>query len=321
MVITYMLGGSFSGSTKRMLLLTIYSLTVGLSLAYGNGWVAEKISTRFAKWTEKPNYSLAIAYAAIIAFSTIDVIIVNILWVKLVFKANASILLGPWKITLISEIIMAVFIATFFYALNFLKKWKQTVQHQEQLKKEAINMQYEALKNQVNPHFLFNSLNVLSNLVNVNKEQSLQFIKQMSFTYRYILDQQNKELVDLPVEIDFIKSYLFMQQNRFPEKLHVNMELSNIAHFKIVPITLQILLENALKHNEISEEKPLYIKLFIDESEMLVVKNNLQPKPVLHETTRIGLKNLKNRYEYLTGKEFLVQKTDTEFIVKIPLLK
>ena len=179
---------------------------------------------------------------------------------------------------------------------------------------------YESLKNQVNPHFLFNSLNALTNLVYEDQDLAADFIRQLSKVYRYVLETRSKEVVSLETEMKFVESYLFLQHIRFDDKLRVEASVSGFENRLLPPLALQMLLENAIKHNTIAKDEPLTISIRVEE-DMLVVKNNLQIKNIpTEESSGMGLANIKARYEFLSDKPVVVEKTESYFRVKLPLL-
>lgn len=193
----------------------------------------------------------------------------------------------------------------------------------EQLKKENILAQYQALKNQISPHFLFNSLSILSSLVHVDANLSEQFIEQLAKVYRYILDQKDNETVSLKTELDFLRSYAFLLKIRFEHKLEVKVLISDqqAERCSVAPLTLQLLVENCVKHNRMSESEPLLITISIDERYLLVA-NKVAPRAEGHSnsSTAIGLTNIQKRYELLTNMPVQIVKNDGFFAVKIPLL-
>jgi len=203
----------------------------------------------------------------------------------------------------------------------FMDKLKKTQVEAEQLKKITAEAQFEALRNQINPHFLFNCFNVLSSLVYKDADTSAKFIGQLSNVYRYLLYNQDKKVVTLKEELEFLESYLFLLKIRFGENLVV---LNNITcdtdKYYVPPVVLQMLIENAIKHNVVSKKSPLEIMLK-SENSSLTVSNNLQEKEVKEESTYIGLKNIKSRYLFLSNKTVNIEKTDEWFNVKIPLLE
>jgi len=203
----------------------------------------------------------------------------------------------------------------------FMNRLKKTELEAEQLKKENIEARFEALRNQINPHFLFNCFNVLSSLVHKNAEASSKFIAQLSQVYRYLLYNQEKKIVPLKEELDFIYSYIYLLQTRFGENLVVDNTISELDDNDMVaPASLQMLVENAIKHNIASKKLPLTI-LLEREGNYIKISNSLQPKEVEEESTKIGLKNIINRYKLLSDKAVAVEKTETQFIVKLPILR
>ena len=203
-------------------------------------------------------------------------------------------------------------------SILFFKNWKEAAVQQEKLKREHLILQYETLKSQVNPHFLFNNMNSLTSLISSNPDKAIEFVKKLSEVYRYVLDQKNNELVDLSTELKFLSSYVFLQKIRFEENLVVQVDVKS-GNFKVVPLSVQMLVENAIKHNEISDKKPLSIRVFIDDSNYLVVENRLQKKSG-SEGSGSGIQNIKDRYTFFTDRRVVVTEKDAEFIVKVPLL-
>lgn len=191
----------------------------------------------------------------------------------------------------------------------------------EQLEKASIQSQFSALKNQVNPHFLFNSLSILSSLVHVDADLSEKFIGQLSKAYRYILEQKDNELVSLDTELEFIQAYIFLLKIRFEDKFQtdINVPEAYKKRHKIAPLTLQLLIENAVKHNQMSDENPLKVSIVVEKDE-LVVRNNLAPRPQKEVSTGVGLQNIMNRYQLLTDRKVWVGESEDSFIVRLPLL-
>ncbi|MBX2961261.1 MAG: histidine kinase [Cyclobacteriaceae bacterium] len=203
----------------------------------------------------------------------------------------------------------------------FMEKLKQTQLEAEQLKKISIEAQFEALRNQINPHFLFNSLNVLSALVYKDAETSAKFIDQLSSVYRYLLYNQEKKIVTLKEELDFIESYLYLLKIRFGENINIKNEIARDGEkFYVAPAVLQMLVENAIKHNVVSRKNPLEISLQ-SVNGSIIVSNTLQPKETKEESTQIGLKNIRSRYGFLSDSKVEIFQQDGKFTVKIPLLE
>lgn len=191
----------------------------------------------------------------------------------------------------------------------------------ERIEKERTLAQLEVLRNQVNPHFLFNSLSILTTLVHENAVLSEKFINELSKFYRYSLEEGKKETVALPVELSFVESYLFLLSLRFGEKLKCSLGIPPTGYGRsmIAPFTLQLLLENAVTHNQMSDARPLHVKVFID-GNYIVVENSIHEKSQRLDSTKTGLKNIIERYELLTSRPVMVERANDKFVVKIPLL-
>ena len=201
----------------------------------------------------------------------------------------------------------------------FYTQWTDAVKNMQKLREEKLIFQYETLKSQVNPHFLFNSLNALSSLVHKDPNLSERFIQKLSRVYRYVLENQEKEMVPLAKEIDFVRNFFELQQIRDPEKIKLTIEENGPDPVSIIPVSLQMLVENALKHNLASRREPLDVTIHFEGLDKVVVRNNLQEKDQLSASTGIGLKNLNERCKLILGRELEVQKTMDEFIVKVPV--
>ncbi|MEO8472790.1 MAG: sensor histidine kinase [Chryseolinea sp.] len=191
----------------------------------------------------------------------------------------------------------------------------------ERLKQITIEAQFDALRNQINPHFLFNCFNVLSTLVYKDSEMSAKFIAQLSHVYRYLLYNQEKKIVSLAEELSFIQAYIYLLQIRFGDNLIIdNKTAGHENSFYIAPATVQMLIENAIKHNKVSRKNPLRVELSV-KNNYLVISNILQEKELKEESSSLGLKNIRRRYDFLSQHPMVVEKTLTAFIVKIPLLQ
>ena len=202
----------------------------------------------------------------------------------------------------------------------YMNRLRQTEVEAAQLKKENLEAQFEALRSQINPHFLFNCLNALSTLVYRDADVSAKFISQLSNVYRYLLYNQEKKMVSLKEELDFLESYLFLLQIRFGENIQIRKEITPaVESLQVPPAALQMLIENAIKHNVVSSRNPLRIEI-VTTGQTVEVINNLQEKPVKEESTHIGLENIKRRYAFLTTREVMIDKSDTSFRVSIPLI-
>jgi hypothetical protein len=219
----------------------------------------------------------------------------------------------------IYSVIITIVISLFMHGRSFLLNWKQSTIAAEKLQRENIAAKYETLKNQVNPHFLFNSFNALTNLVHEDPDKAVKFIKQLSDVYRYVLDTREKEVVSMSEELRFLDAYLYLQRIRFGDKLNVEMTLTRNDR-PVAPLALQMLLENAIKHNIVSDAEPLTIRVFEKEG-YLVVQNNLQRKTsVGDDSAHVGLENIVRRYEFLSDRKVEIVENEKYFIVRLPLL-
>jgi LytS/YehU family sensor histidine kinase len=189
------------------------------------------------------------------------------------------------------------------------------------LQKENLQSQFDVLKQQVNPHFLFNSLNVLTSLIRLEPELAEKFTEHLAKVYRYVLENKDNELVSLSTEISFLNAYIFLINIRFMDKIVVNIQIPD-SKMKtlIIPLAMQLLIENAIKHNAMSKKSPLVIDIFIDDTNYLKVMNNLQEREAHMTSTGVGLKNIQNRYRLLNNTIPVFEKTDTHFIASIPLV-
>jgi sensor histidine kinase YesM len=184
----------------------------------------------------------------------------------------------------------------------------------------TASAKFESLKNQIDPHFLFNSLNVLSSLIEENPENAQRFTTSLSKIYRYVLEQKDKELVSVEEELAFAKTYMNLLKMRFENSLFYELPVAiPNQDAKVVPLSLQLLLENTVKHNVVSENKPLHIRIFID-GDYLAVQNDFQKKEVLQTRQGVGLQNIINRYAIITRRKVLIDQNEKTFTVKLPVL-
>ncbi len=215
----------------------------------------------------------------------------------------------------ISLIITAIFYSVFYYR----HKQEHKVKEQKIIAKTA-SAQFDALKNQLDPHFLFNSLNVLTSLIEENPEAATRFTTSLSKVYRYVLEQKNKELVTLEEELKFAKLYMSLIKMRFEDSIVFTLpETVSNPEAKVVPLSLQLLLENAVKHNQVTPSKKLHITI-TEERGNLLIKNNVQPKNVVKESSGVGLQNIRQRYYLVTDRPVNIQQDSRYFLVSIPLL-
>jgi two-component system LytT family sensor kinase len=222
----------------------------------------------------------------------------------------------------ISTFLMLVLILTIYESKYLAFQLRSSLIEKEKLIKENISSQLEGLRNQVNPHFLFNSLNTLTSIIPEDSNKAVRFVTKLSKVYRYILEIRDKKVIPLKEELDFIHSYSFLLKERFGDNIHIDIKVPDDQLDKfIIPLSMQITFENAIKHNIISKDMPLNIEVFVKDDQHLVVKNNLQKKSQSSHSTKVGLQNIKNRYSFFTDTEVNVISTVKHFIVTLPLLR
>lgn len=203
----------------------------------------------------------------------------------------------------------------------FFERWREVVDEAEQLKKENLQSQLEGLKGQVNPHFLFNSLNSLSSLISDDPEKAEKFLDEMSKVYRYLLRTNEDGLTTLQAEMDFINSYFHLLKTRYGDGLNMQTTIeARFLTYLVPPLTLQMLVENAVKHNMILKDKPLQIMILTTNSGKLIVSNNLQRKDRMVSSNKVGLSNIVKKYRLMKQEEISVRDDGKEFAVIVPLI-
>lgn len=242
-------------------------------------------------------------------------------WAYLLIQNNYTF------VAIVDELIIMALVAVIVTVITgvelsiyLLEKWRFSLAELERFKKENAEFQFESLRSQVNPHFLFNSLNTLSSLIYNDQDKAEIFIRELSDVYRYILENRGSELVTFEKELRVARSYLFLLGLRFEKNLEVEWQIETSAETKLIaPLTLQLLIENAVKHNVISRKKPLSLKIETNDN-LIIVRNNLQRKEIKEFSSKLGLKNIQSRYAFLTSRIVDIYETESEFVVKIPLI-
>ncbi len=217
------------------------------------------------------------------------------------------------------SILMTFFVTVIFHAFYIYRSFQETKVKEQKIIATTANAQFESLKNQIDPHFLFNSLNVLSSLIEENPENAQQFTTSLSKIYRYVLEQKDKELVAIEEELAFAKIYMQLLAMRFENSISYELPENTHEDAKVVPLSLQLLLENCIKHNIVSSSKPLHIKISIEDNQ-LVIENNWQKKEVLSDGKGVGLQNIVNRYALLTERKVRIIQEEKSFKVYLPIL-
>jgi LytS/YehU family sensor histidine kinase len=199
-------------------------------------------------------------------------------------------------------------------------QWKETLTKTEKLEKENIKSQYETLKSQINPHFLFNNLNTLASLIEENPKMAVDYVQKTADYYRSILFLKDKEIITIEEELELIRTFFKLQSNRYGDNLKYTINIpANQLHNFVAPLTLQMLVENAIKHNIISRDKPLIINI-LTKDDSIVVSNNFQKRDLDQASNKLGLKNICDRYSFLTSKKVEIIENTSNFTVSIPIL-
>lgn len=307
-----------------------FGLTILISLLYtvalggGNGFLNNFLNKRFP-WSDETSKRAVISIVSVIVVNIILVYFCNYVNFVLIQKAATTeeYFSGKYNFANWFTINIALLVSAFLHAKNFMQELKKTSRKEvveQKLIAKSANAQFESLKNQLDPHFLFNSLNVLSSLIDENPQQAQKFTASMSKIYRYVLEQKDKELVTVEDEIEFAQTYCDLLKTRFEDSVDFTFDVKKEDYRKyVVPLSLQLLLENCIKHNFATSSKPLVIRIFA-ENNILCIENNLQVREQIKESSGIGLANIVQRYSLLTQRNVFIEKSEDYFKVKLPML-
>ncbi|WP_312089121.1 2TM domain-containing protein [Chryseobacterium sp.] len=307
-----------------------FGLTILISSMYsfvlggGNGLINDFLNKKFP-WSEATTKRAIISIVAILITNIILVYFCNYINFVVFQKAATTeeYFLGKYNFINWFTINIALLISAFLHAKGFMEELKKATKKEvveQKLIAKSANAQLESLKNQLDPHFLFNSLNVLSSLIDENPVQAQKFTASMSKIYRYVLEQKDKELVSLEDEVEFAKIYCDLLKTRFEDSVDFIFDVNEADAKKfVVPLSLQLLLENCIKHNLATSSKPLLIKIF-SQGDQLCIENNLQVREQIKESAGIGLANIVQRYALLTQRNVFIEKSEDYFKVKLPML-
>lgn len=312
-----------SGTIPTNIMAWVMNLGYSLMLGYGlfsNSIVVAIIEDRWLAWAKRPVRSLVIAFLVTTVYSAVVIFFTNWFWYGFILDYSWEKFSSFGKRVLMIEFIVLYIITLFFYARGFLKEWRESLVAEERLRQEAISLQFKVLSNQVNPHFLFNSLNVLSSLIKIDAERAVTFVNKLSQFYRDLLGFKGKEVVLLKEEVEFVNQYLDLQKERFGDNIKIDVTVSDQDRFYVIPMSLQMLVENAIKHNQISSQNKLSIRVFSDNNKYITVENNYQPYLNPVDGEKLGLNNLSDRYRFLTDAPMEINQSDAKFFVKMPLL-
>ena len=310
---------TFERYSVTFLISGMYTFFIGL----GNGFLNDYLDSKFS-WTEETRKRTIAAIVGTLVMNIALVYICNYLnFIVIQGKNPEKFFNGEMNFINWFFINFAIMISAIGHARGFMAAWKNSTKKEvveQKLIAKSANAQFESLKNQLDPHFLFNSLNVLDSLIEENPVQAQRFTNSMSKIYRYVLEQKDKELVSVEEEIDFAKTYCELLKTRFEDAVTFDFNISEEDKKGfVVPLSLQLLLENSIKHNFATSSKPLNIKIFTEKGN-LIIENNLQTRELPNTSTGVGLANIVSRYNLLTERNVFVEKSEAFFRVKLPIL-
>lgn len=299
----------------------LYGFTLAMAIGLGLGYIEGRIQ-RHISWLKEPVKRL---FAEVVIVTTYSFCVSVVILISFYFiKGYFTFPVVDWEVVLqgVKLPMLIAYVMTFFFTSRaFLTEWRQAAVHAEKLRTEQFAGQYRLLRDQLNPHFLFNSLNVLSNVIYEDQDKAADYVQQLARFYRYVLEVQNEEVVSLKKELEFGERYLYLQKLRFGANLIIENTVRVMEDEVVPPMSIQLCLENVLKHNAVSQAEPLRISLSRD-GNLLIIQNQLNPrKTETKEGTGVGLQNIKQRYQLLSGEDVIVEQQLNTFTVKLPILK
>ncbi len=296
------------------------SIVITILIWEGNLWLDKQFAKKFP-WTKSPFYRITFQVSTNIIYSAGLIYIAMEQYNRYVCTVPEAAKEKFLSLSLIIGTLFSLLLLTVEFGKQFFNQWKLSLVEVERYKKESLEAQLEVLKGQINPHFLFNNLSVLSSLVYIDQDKAVEFINQFSKVYRYVIDSNNKELVALSTEMEFIQSYIFLLNIRFGKNINFNINVDKAYNSYLVPpMALEIILENTIKHNEASNEKPLYVEINTSTQNYLTISNNLQLRHDVEPGSKLGLNNIKKRYLHYSEMPVIIEKNSDTFKVQIPLL-
>lgn len=310
---------SMNSYALNILVVAMYTFVLTL----GNGVVNDVLNRRYS-WVDQTRTRTILGIVFTVLVNVILVLLCNYINFIVIQKQDFALFftgsmgLNNWITLNVSLLISAI-----LHAKGFIEEWKKSTRKEvveQKLIAKSANAQFESLKNQLDPHFLFNSLNVLSSLIDENPNQAQHFTAAMSKIYRYVLEQKDKELVTVDEELDFARTYCDLLKTRFEDSVNFEFTVKETDRKSyVVPLSLQLLLENCIKHNFATSQKQLNIKIYSEQG-FLFIENNLQAREQMKESAGIGLANIVQRYSLLTKQNVFIEKSTDFFRVKIPIL-
>lgn len=300
---------------EQFIVLQLYSFVI----TFANTILNEKIN-KFVTWEEQPKKRLLYGAIGSIIVTMLIIVLLRLFVVVFIQHNTFEDFLNTKPAYYIYSFIILMNILIVIHAIHFFKAMTEKKVKKHKVISKTQSAKFESLKNQLDPHFLFNSLNVLTSLIEENPKKAEKFTTKLSKIYRYVLTQKNEDLVLATQELTFANTYTDLLKMRFEDALIFDIpeKLSN-ENLKIIPLSLQLLLENAVKHNVITSDKKLRIKIY-EEENYLVIENNIHKKSTLEKSTKVGLQNIVDRYSLLTKSQVIIKNDNKTFSVRLPLL-
>jgi sensor histidine kinase YesM len=305
---------------RKLGVMFMYTIVYTISLHLANTFLFRKLDQIFVneRFTKK---RIIIGFISSFFLSIFVIFLLRLFITLIVLKQSLGFfILNENPSDYIISTVFTFVILLIVHFVYIFKSYQENKVKEQKIIAGTASAKFESLKNQIDPHFLFNSLNVLSSLIEENPDNAQKFTTSLSKIYRYVLEQKDKELVSVEEELTFAKTYMNLLKMRFENSLFYELpELAFNSDAKVVPLSLQLLLENTVKHNVVSERRPLHIRVFI-EGQYLAIQNDFQKKEVLQEHKGVGLQNIINRYGIITNRKVLIEQTEKTFTVRLPIL-
>jgi sensor histidine kinase YesM len=319
LVITLLFFENYKDGFKYFLIAYGWSLAICATQWLGNSYFNRLLDKRYSWYDHLVKRSIY-GSLTVIVYSVLAYLAVQFIMYRIVYGSLPdNVLYWSLRYSYIA-VLVSFAISLIFVSVGFFQNWKESLLEAERFKAEMLMYKYESLQNQINPHFLFNSFNVLSDLVYEDQSKAVDFIRQLSQLFRYVLDSRDRDLVTIKEELEFLETYTYLLHTRFEEKLIIRQEFEPGEGEMIVPMTLQLLIENCVKHNEISASKPLTVRIMRN-GDFLKVENNLQSVSAGTDSKKTGLSNIVQQFKYFTTKEIVITETDRSFSVEVPIIQ
>jgi sensor histidine kinase YesM len=297
----------------------LFSIAVGYPSWKGMGYIVAVLERKLP-WLKFPIKRMVAQVVSMTLFAGLVIFLGMGVWFwiseELSFRATLPYI---WKPLLVAYIFLILALLA-GNSILFFKKWKEATIQQEELKRAHLALQYQSLRDQVRPHFLFNSLSSLVTLINTDADKATLFVHKLSDVYRYLLDQRETELVPMVEEMRFLEDYIFLQKIRFGDNLRVTIQLEPVQKRMVIPLSLQMIVENAIKHNEASASHPLTIEIVATDKGEVVISNTLKKKNLPENSPGLGIENLRRRIAFYTSEPLLVEQGEEQYRVTIPTI-